>query len=119
MLLWTRNVYLDHNATTPVAPEVREAMQDALRNVFGNPSSLHTHGRTAKGLVERARESVAALLECPPERVVFTSGGTEGNNAVIKGVYGTWGRTSPTCRRGRTGSCASTTSSPPSAPIRS
>lgn len=92
MLLWTRNVYLDHNATTPVAPEVQDAMQKALRKTYGNPSSLHTYGRTAKGLVERARESVAALMECQPERVVFTSGGTEGNNAVIKGVYGSAGK---------------------------
>jgi len=92
MLLWTRKVYLDHNATTPVAPEVQKAMEDVLRNTFGNPSSLHTHGRAAKGLVERARESVAALLGCRPERVFFTSGGTEGNNAVIKGVYGSVGK---------------------------
>ena len=63
-----------------------------LRKAFGNPSSLHTHGRTAKGLTERARESVATLLGCRPERVIFTSGGTEGNNAVIKGVYGGAGK---------------------------
>lgn len=87
MLLWTRHVYLDHNATTPVAPEVQDAIQDVLKKSFGNPSSLHTQGRTAKGLVEKARESVAALLGCRPERILFTSGGTEGNNAVIKGVY--------------------------------
>jgi len=92
MLLWPRNVYLDHNATTPVAPEVSAAMQKVLRNSFGNPSSLHTCGRTAKGLVERARESVAALLGCRPERVLFTSGGTEGNNTVIKGVFGSAGK---------------------------
>ncbi len=92
MLLWPRHVYLDHNATTPVAPEVRKAMQDVLGKAFGNPSSLHIHGRTAKGLVERARESVGALLACPPERVFFTSGGTEGNNTVIKGVYGHAGK---------------------------
>lgn len=86
MLLGTRNAYLDHNATTPVAKEVQQAMRRALRKVYGNPSSLHTHGRTGRGLVEEAREAVAHLLECPPEKVFFTSGGTEGNNAVLKGV---------------------------------
>jgi cysteine desulfurase len=92
MPLWFRNVYLDHNATTPVAAPVRSALRAALRATPGNPSSLHTHGRVARGLVERSRESVAALLGCPPERVVFTSGGTEGNNAVIKGVWTSAGR---------------------------
>jgi cysteine desulfurase len=92
MPIWPRDVYLDHNATTPVAPEVRRAMERALRRTPGNPSSLHTQGRAAKGIVERARESVAALLGCPPERLFFTSGGTEGNNAVIKGVYARAGK---------------------------
>ena len=92
MLLWTRNVYLDHNATTPVAGEVQKAMRRVLKRVHGNPSSLHTHGRTGKGLIERARESVAKLLGCSPERVLFTSGGAEGNNAVIKGVYAQAGK---------------------------
>src|SRR5512133_106968 len=87
MLFWIRSVYLDHNATTPVAKVVRRAMNRALRKVNGNASSLHTQGRAARGLVEQARRSVAALLGCPPERVIFTSGGTEGNNAVIKGVF--------------------------------
>ena len=87
MILWTRNVYLDHNATTPVASSVQKAMQRALKRFPGNPSSLHTHGRAAKGLVEEARKSVAGLLGCPSERILFTSGGTEGNNAVIKGVF--------------------------------
>lgn len=92
MLLWTRHVYLDHNATTPVAREVRAAMRRVLRRQAGNPSSLHTPGRVARGLVEQARESVAGLLGCGPERVFFTSGGTEGNNAVIKGVYAAAGK---------------------------
>jgi len=87
MILWTRNVYLDHNATTPLASSVQKAMQRALKRFHGNPSSLHTHGRAAKGLVEEARKSVAGLLGCPSERILFSSGGTEANNAVIKGVF--------------------------------
>ncbi|RCK81131.1 MAG: Cysteine desulfurase [Candidatus Ozemobacter sibiricus] len=80
-------LYFDHNATTPVAPAVRRAMADALAGAFGNASSLHTLGRTSRGLVETARRAVAAELRAPPERVFFTSGGTEGNNTVIKGVF--------------------------------
>jgi cysteine desulfurase len=87
MLLGMRTVYLDHNATTPVAREVQRAMERALSRSFGNPSSLHIQGRVARGLVDDARKKVAALLGCAPEEVVFTSGGTEGNNAVIKGAF--------------------------------
>ena len=87
MLLGPREVYLDHNATTPVAREVQKAMESALEATFGNPSSLHTHGRRARGLVEAARFEVASLLSCRVDQVVFTSGGTEGNNAVLKGVF--------------------------------
>ena len=92
MILWVRSVYLDHNATTPVAREVRRAMARALKKTHGNASSLPTPGRAARGLVEQSRRSVAALLGCPPERVIFVSGGTEGNNAVIKGVFSRAGR---------------------------
>lgn len=87
MFLGPREVYLDHNATTPVAKEVQKAMEKALSSTFGNPSSLHTHGRRARGLVEHARAEVAKLLGCRPDQIVFTSGGTEGNNAVLKGVF--------------------------------
>ncbi len=87
MLLWTRNVYLDHNATTPIDPDVRAEMARVLRKTWGNPSSLHTHGRAARGLVNKARESVSGLLGCPADKVLFTSGGTEANNSVIKGVF--------------------------------
>jgi cysteine desulfurase len=87
VIFWVRNVYLDHNATTPVAKEVRRAINRALRKTNGNASSLHTQGRAARGLVEQTRRSVAALLGCRPERVIFVSGGTEGNNAVIKGIF--------------------------------
>lgn len=86
MPIWPRRTYLDHNASTPVAAEVRRAMAACLKKIHGNPSSLHIAGRTARGAVEQARRSVAALLSCEPEDVYFTSGGTEANNAVIKGV---------------------------------
>lgn len=79
-------IYLDYNASTPIAPEVREAMLPFLGERYGNPSSAHEHGRTMKRAVERAREQVAGLLNCEPDEVLFTSGGTEGCNHVIKGV---------------------------------
>jgi cysteine desulfurase len=79
-------IYLDYNATTPVLPEVVEAMLPFLREHFGNPSSGHEYGRRAQAAVTRAREQVAALLGCEPDEVVFTSGGTEANNLAIRGV---------------------------------
>ncbi|HVG63672.1 MAG TPA: cysteine desulfurase family protein [Hyalangium sp.] len=79
-------IYLDYNATTPVAPEVLEAMLPYLREEFGNPSSTHPYGRRARQAVERAREQVAALLGASPEEIFFTSGGTEANNLAIRGV---------------------------------
>jgi len=85
-------LYFDHNATTPLAGEVRQEMGKAMSDTFGNASSLHTLGRASRGAIETARRSVAALLNCPPERIFFTSGGTEGNNAVIKGVFAAKGR---------------------------
>ncbi|MBI5549152.1 MAG: aminotransferase class V-fold PLP-dependent enzyme [Deltaproteobacteria bacterium] len=82
-----RRVYLDHNATTPVDPAVAEAMAVALRDVFGNPASLHTEGRKAEGVLRRARSSVARLLGCPEERVFFVGSGSEANNTAILGVF--------------------------------
>ena len=79
-------LYLDHNATTPVAPEVAEAMTPYLGAEFGNPSSDHALGRRARQAVEGARASVATLIGAAPEEVVFTSGGTEANNLAIRGV---------------------------------
>lgn len=79
-------IYLDHNATTPVLPEVVERMLPFLRDHFGNPSSGHAFGQLAHDAVERAREEVASLLGCVPSHVVFTSGGTESNNLSIRGV---------------------------------
>lgn len=79
------SVYLDHNATSPLHPEVADAIMPFLRNPPGNPSSLHGYGRMARSAVETARAQVAALLHCSSEDVVFTSGGTEANNLFLKG----------------------------------
>ncbi len=79
-------VYLDYNASTPVAPEVAAAMQPFLSNHFGNPSSGHWAGQPAREAVEVARAQTARLLGCQPDEVLLTSGGTEANNHVIKGV---------------------------------
>jgi cysteine desulfurase len=83
-----RRVYLDNNATTPILPEVFEAMRPYFAEHFGNASSIHHHGQGARAAVERARESVAALLGCRASEVVFTSGGTEGDNLAVFGLVG-------------------------------
>ncbi len=79
-------IYLDHAATTPLDPAVLEAMRPFLTEHFGNPSSLHAPGRRARVAVEEARERVAAVLRCRPAEIVFTSGGTEADNAALRGV---------------------------------
>jgi cysteine desulfurase len=79
-------VYLDHNATTPVAPEVLDAMLPYLRDHYGNPSSDHPFGRRAAAAVDQARGRVAALIGAEPGEIVFTSGGTESNNLAIRGT---------------------------------
>jgi len=79
-------IYLDHNATTPLLPDVVDAMLPYLREHFGNPSSGHAFGRRARDGVARAREQVAALLGSSPDEIVFTSGGTEANNLAIRGM---------------------------------
>ncbi len=79
-------VYLDHNATTPLAPEVLDAVTRAQRDLWGNPSSPHALGVAARGALEEARAQVAALLSVTPEEVIFTSGGTESDNAAVLGV---------------------------------
>ncbi len=81
-----RRVYLDNNATTPVLPEILEAMRPYFGEHFGNASSIHHHGQETRGAVERARESVAALLGCRASEVVFTSGGTESDNLAVFGL---------------------------------
>jgi cysteine desulfurase len=79
-------IYLDHNATTPMAPEVLELVTDVLQNQIGNPSSVHYAGRSARVLVDEAREQVASLIGASPSEIVFTSGGTEANNFALLGV---------------------------------
>jgi cysteine desulfurase len=81
-----RRVYLDNNATTPVLPEVLDAMRPYYAEHFGNASSIHHHGQETRGAVERARESVSTLLGCRPAELVFTSGGTEADNLAIFGL---------------------------------
>jgi cysteine desulfurase len=81
-----RRVYLDNNATTPVLPEVFEAMRPYFGEHFGNASSIHHHGQETRAAVEHARESVAALVGCRSSEIVFTSGGTEGDNLAIFGL---------------------------------
>lgn len=81
-----RRYYFDHNATTPVAPEVLEAMLPYLRDMHGNASSIHSFGQEARLGVDRARRQVASLLGCAARDVVFTSGGTEADNLAIFGV---------------------------------
>ena len=84
-------IYLDYNATTPIAPEVADAMLPFLRTHFGNPSSGHAFGLTARRAVEQARSQVAAMLGCDADEVLFTSGGSESNNLAIKGALGALG----------------------------
>ena len=81
-----RYVYLDHNATTPVLPDVLDAMLPFQREAFGNPSSVHQFGRRARVAVDDARDAVAGVLGAPASSVIFSSGGTEANNTIIKGV---------------------------------
>ena len=82
-----RRIYLDHNASTPLAPEVAAVMRRAMVDGFGNPSSPHWGGMPARELVEKGRRQVAGLLGCAPEEVVFTSGGSESNNFALKGAF--------------------------------
>ena len=79
-------VYLDNNATTPVLPEVLDAMRPYFGEHFGNASSIHHHGQETRAAVERARESVAELVGCRSSEIVFTSGGTEADNLAIFGL---------------------------------
>lgn len=80
------SIYLDNAATTPVLPEVVEKMKDVLFTSFGNPSSIHSQGRTAKSLIENTRKSIAKELGALPSEIIFTSGGTEGDNMVLQGA---------------------------------
>jgi len=79
-------IYLDHNATTPVHPRVRDAVMSALTEDVGNPSSIHYYGQRAKAVIDDARAALAALIDADPGDVVFTSGGTEADNMAIRGA---------------------------------
>src|SRR5215469_9954669 len=79
-------VYLDHNATTPVEPQVLDAMLPFFAGEYGNASSIHSFGQKARAAVEIAREQVAALIGARPQEIVFTSGGTESDNHAIFGI---------------------------------
>jgi len=90
-----RRIYIDANATTPLLPEVLEAMRPWLLESFGNASSIHQHGQQARAAVEHARESVARLLNCRESEIVFTSGGTESDNMAVFGVVQQGGLVKP------------------------
>lgn len=81
-----RSIYLDNSATTELAPSVKTSMINAM-DVYGNPSSLHSSGVKAGNLIENARSSVSELINCDPNEIIFTSGGTEGNNSIINCIY--------------------------------
>lgn len=83
-------IYLDYNASTPIAKEVKEAMLPFLEEHYGNPSALHFAGKTGKEAVDTARSQIAGLLNCTASEIVFTSGGSESNNHVLKGVFETF-----------------------------
>jgi cysteine desulfurase len=85
------NIYLDNAATTPLDPEVFEAMKPFMLENFGNPSSTHSHGRRVRAGIESARKKVAELLQCTPGEIIFTSGGTEADNALLTGAVQVYG----------------------------
>ncbi|HEY8713328.1 MAG TPA: cysteine desulfurase family protein, partial [Thermoanaerobaculia bacterium] len=87
-----QRIYLDNNATTPIHPDVMRVLEESLRDVFGNASSIHKEGQRARQVIEDGRESVAALIGATARDVVFTSGGTESNNAGIFGAIPRGGR---------------------------
>lgn len=85
------SIYLDNAATTPLDPEVFEAMRPFMLENFGNPSSVHGHGRKVRAALEQARKKVAELIQCTPGEIIFTSGGTEADNAIIVSSVHTFG----------------------------
>ena len=90
-----QSLYLDYNASTPIAPEVAAVMREAMEGAYGNPSSGHWAGTSARQTVEKARQQVADLLGCVAQEVVFTSGGSEAKNFALKGVFFKSKRSSP------------------------
>ncbi|HMC97709.1 MAG TPA: aminotransferase class V-fold PLP-dependent enzyme, partial [Flavobacteriales bacterium] len=81
-----KRIYFDNAATTPLDPEVFDAMLPYMREHFGNPSAIHAFGRKTRAAVEQARRKVAELLNCAPGEIVFTSGGTEADNMALNGA---------------------------------
>jgi len=79
-------IYLDHAATTPLPPEVKQAMEPYLTEFFGNPQSLHSFGNPAKQAIDDARVKVAQLIGAKPEEIYFTASGAESNNFALKGI---------------------------------
>lgn len=83
-------IYLDNAATTPLDPEVFEAMKPFMLEDFGNPSSTHSHGRKVRAAIESSRKKIAELLNCTPGEIIFTSGGTEADNAILRSAVATY-----------------------------
>jgi cysteine desulfurase len=83
-------IYLDNAATTPLDPEVFEAMRPFMLEDFGNPSSTHSHGRKVRAAIESARKKIGELLNCTPGEIIFTSGGTEADNAILRSAVATY-----------------------------
>jgi cysteine desulfurase len=79
-----KNIYLDNAATTPLRPEVIQTMMDVLQNDFGNPSSTHSFGRSAKSIIETSRKTIAKYLNCSAQEIIFTSSATEGTNWILR-----------------------------------
>ena len=79
-------IYLDHNASTPILPEVLDAMLPYFSEQYGNPSAVHIWGQKAENAVERSREKIATILDCKPNEIVFTSCGSESDNLALRGV---------------------------------
>lgn len=87
MVAQMQKIYLDYNASTPLAPEVVDVIQPLLNEFYGNPSALHWAGKPVKAFLHKAREQVAGLINCSPGEIIFTSGGSEANNLALKGFY--------------------------------
>ena len=81
-----KKVYLDYGATTPVDSQVISAMKPYFDKIYGNPSSIHSHGVNALDAIEESRKHVASIINAKPEEIIFTSGGTEADNLAIKGI---------------------------------
>ena len=81
-----KNIYLDNAATTPLRPEVIQTMMDVLQNDFGNPSSTHSFGRSAKSIIETSRKTITKYLNCSAQEIIFTSSATEATNWILREI---------------------------------